>query len=138
LLNRLPSRRLGRKSPLEVKYTFDVATRDEEETFHPVNFGLLDSGGAYALAKGVTTTVTDSLAPRTYSATESPGSSTGVETLPTEEAEPDIEDEDLESHTPNVGRSNCCEMTKNTVNWSDTTCLIFYLMLCTTVLYPLP
>jgi hypothetical protein len=39
--------------------------------------------------------------------------------------------------TLKAGR-NCCEMTKNTLNWSDTTCLIFYLMLCTTILYPLP
>jgi hypothetical protein len=88
------------------EHAFDVATRDEEETFHPVDFGLLDSGGACVPAKGVTTTITDSLATHTYGATESPGSSTGVETPPTEEAEPDIEGEDLESHTPNVGRSN--------------------------------
>jgi hypothetical protein len=83
---------------------FDVATRDEEETFDPGDFGLLDSGGAYTLAKGVT--ITKSPAPRIHGATESPGSSTGVETSPTEEAELDIEGEDLESHTPNVGRSN--------------------------------
>jgi hypothetical protein len=86
------------------EYAFDVVTRDEEETFHPADFGLLDSGGAYTPAKGVT--VTDSPAPRIHSTTESLGSSTGVETPPTEEAEPDIEGEDLESHTPNVGRSN--------------------------------
>jgi hypothetical protein len=29
----------------------------------------------------------------------------------------------------------CCEMTKDTLNWSDTTCLVIYLMLCTTLLY---
>jgi hypothetical protein len=75
------------------EYTFDVATRDEEETFHPADFGLLDPGGACAPAKRVT--VTKSSAPRTYSTTESPGLSTGVETPPTEE-EPDIEHEDLE------------------------------------------
>jgi hypothetical protein len=35
-------------------------------------------------------------------------------------------------------RVECCEMTKDTLNWSDTACLIVYLMLCTTILYPLP
>jgi hypothetical protein len=30
------------------------------------------------------------------------------------------------------------KMTKNTLNWSDTTCLIVYLMLYTTISYPLP
>jgi hypothetical protein len=70
------------------EHTFDIATRDEEETFHPADFGLLDSGGAYIPAKGVT--ITESLAPRIYSATESPGSSTDVETPPTEDDEPDM------------------------------------------------
>jgi hypothetical protein len=32
-------------------------------------------------------------------------------------------------------QTRCCEMTKNTANWSDTTCFIVYLMLCTTLLY---
>jgi hypothetical protein len=54
----------------------------------------------------VTATITDSLAPRTHSATESPGSSTGVETPPVEDNEPDVEYKDLESRTPNVGRSS--------------------------------
>jgi hypothetical protein len=85
------------------EHAFDIATRDEEETFDPGDFGLLDSGGAYAPAKGVT--VMKSPAPRTYGATESSGSSTDVETPPTEDDEPDIEHEDLESRTPNVGRS---------------------------------
>jgi hypothetical protein len=31
-------------------------------------------------------------------------------------------------------RPGCCEMTKDVLNWSDTTCLIVYLMLCTTIL----
>jgi hypothetical protein len=84
------------------EHAFDIATRDEEETFHPADFGLLDPGGACAPAKGVT--VTKSPMPRTHGATESPGSSTGVETPPTED-EPDIEHEDLESRTPNVGRT---------------------------------
>jgi hypothetical protein len=26
------------------EYAFDIATRDEEETFHPVDFDLLNSG----------------------------------------------------------------------------------------------
>jgi hypothetical protein len=33
------------------------------------------------------------------------------------------------------GASFCCGMTKDTLNWSDTTCLVVYLMLCTTLLY---
>jgi hypothetical protein len=86
------------------EYAFDIVTRDEEKTFHPADFGLLDSGGAYTPAKGVT--ITESLALRTYSTTESLGLSTGVETPPTEDAEPDIKGEDLESHTPNVSRSS--------------------------------
>jgi hypothetical protein len=86
------------------EHAFDVVTRDEEETFDPGDFGLLDSGGTYTLAKGVT--IMESLTPRIYSTTESPGLSTGVETPPTEDAEPDIEGEDLESHTPNIGRSS--------------------------------
>jgi hypothetical protein len=86
------------------EYAFDIVTRDEEKTFHPADIGLLDSGGAYTPAKGVT--ITESLALRTYSTTESLGLSTGVETPPTEDAEPDIKGEDLESHTPNVSRSS--------------------------------
>jgi hypothetical protein len=85
------------------EHTFDIVTRDEEEIFDPGDFDLLDSGGAYTLAKGVT--VMESPAPRTYSATESSGSSTDVETPPTEDDEPDIEHEDLEFRTPNVSRS---------------------------------
>jgi hypothetical protein len=102
----IPEQRKIRRSSYMLfnEYTFDVVTRDEEETFHPSDFGLLDSGGTYTLAKGVT--VTESLALRTYSTTESPGSSTNIETPPTEDAEPDIEGEDLESRTPNVSRSN--------------------------------
>jgi hypothetical protein len=100
----LEQRKIKRSSHMLFdEHAFDVATRDEEETFHPVDFGLLDSGGAYTPAKGVT--ITESPALRIYRATESLGSSIGVETPPTGEAEPDIEGEDLESHTPNVGRS---------------------------------
>jgi hypothetical protein len=64
------------------EHTFDVATRDEEETFRPVDFGLLDSGGAYIPAKGVTTIVTESPAPRIYGTTESPGLSRAVNSQP--------------------------------------------------------
>jgi hypothetical protein len=86
------------------EHAFDVVTRDKEETFYPGDFGLLNSGGAYTLAKGVT--ITESLALRIHSTTESLGSSTGVETPPTEDAEPDIKGEDLESYTPNFSRSS--------------------------------
>jgi hypothetical protein len=86
------------------EYAFDVVTRDEEETFHLADFGLLDSGGTYIPAKGVT--ITESPALRIYSTTESLGLSTGIKTPPTEDAEPDIKSEDLESHTPNVSRSS--------------------------------
>jgi hypothetical protein len=41
--------------------------------------------------------------------------------------------EELNHNTPQDrrGRSLCCEMTKDTLNWSDTTCLIFYLLVRT-------
>jgi hypothetical protein len=103
----IPEQRKIRRSShvLFDEHAFDVTTGSEEETFNPADFSLLDSGGAHAPAKGVTTTtVTKSPAPRTYGTTGSPASSTGVETPPTED-EPDIEHEDLESRTPNVGRT---------------------------------
>jgi hypothetical protein len=37
--------------------------------------------------------------------------------------------------TCSLSFSQHCEITKETLNWSDTTCLIVYLMLCTTLIY---
>jgi hypothetical protein len=92
------------------EHAFDVATGRKGETFDPADFSLLDSGGACTPAKRVTTAGTESPAPRIHGAIELLGSNKSVETPSTEadlhnDDQPDIEHEDLESRTPNVGRS---------------------------------
>jgi hypothetical protein len=98
------------RSEVQVMYVLldehacDVATGRKEETFDPADFSLLDSEGACAPAKRVTTAGTESPAPRIHGAIESLGSNKSVETPSTEadlhnDDQPDIEHEDLESRT---------------------------------------
>jgi hypothetical protein len=64
------------------------------------------------------------------------GSEVEVERMEAERMEAEIMFEEEEQRhgvikAERMRERACCEMTKNTVNWSDTTCLIFYLLVRT-------